>query len=239
MKGINKKSLRISGHADCGAAGWGTAYKPEGRGFDSPLCHCNFSFTQYFWLHYGPGVDSASNRNECQEYLLGGKVGRCVRLTTLPPSCAYYLEIGEPQTPGIVWGSNRPLQGLFDLHLAYLWVSVCKLCDPFKGTKFEIWQGSVLLSQVFSIEAHAMVLGGLRYSHFLLNRFQLAVYHVGCWQHSKFGYISRGSGLIWEKRRSPKACQTMKWCLWWEPLTDHEISLMFNPLNAELNPICY
>ena len=41
-----------------------------------------------FRSHYGPGVDSASNRNEYQEYFLGGKSGRCVRLTTLPPSWA-------------------------------------------------------------------------------------------------------------------------------------------------------
>ena len=38
-----------------------------------------------FWLHYASGVDSESNRNEYQEYLLGGKGGRCVGLTTLPP----------------------------------------------------------------------------------------------------------------------------------------------------------
>jgi hypothetical protein len=33
---------------------------------------------------------------------LGGKGGRCVRLTTLPPSCADCLEIWEPQPPGIL-----------------------------------------------------------------------------------------------------------------------------------------
>ena len=49
---------------------------------------------------YGPGVDSASNRNEYHEYFLGGKVGRCVGLTTLPPSCAYRFEIWEPQHSG-------------------------------------------------------------------------------------------------------------------------------------------
>jgi len=27
--------------------------------------------TYSFWPHYGPGVDSASNRNEDQEYFLG------------------------------------------------------------------------------------------------------------------------------------------------------------------------
>jgi len=35
-----------------------------------------------FRSHCGPGVDSASNRNEYQELFPGGKVGRRVRLTT-------------------------------------------------------------------------------------------------------------------------------------------------------------
>jgi hypothetical protein len=38
-------------------------------------------------------IDSASNRNEYQEYFLRGKRGRSVGLTTLPPSCADCLEI--------------------------------------------------------------------------------------------------------------------------------------------------
>ena len=33
-----------------------------------------------------PGVDSVSNRNQYQDYFVWGKRGRCVRLTTLPPS---------------------------------------------------------------------------------------------------------------------------------------------------------
>ena len=47
-------------------------YKPAGRGFDSRWCHWNFSVTSYR-SHYGPGVDSASNRNEYQVYFLGVK----------------------------------------------------------------------------------------------------------------------------------------------------------------------
>jgi len=47
-------------------------YKPEGRGFDSRWCHWNFSLTS-FRPHYGPGVESASNRNEYQECFLGVK----------------------------------------------------------------------------------------------------------------------------------------------------------------------
>jgi len=40
------------------------------------------------------------NRNEYQEYFLGGKSGRCVGLTTLPPSRVVGLEIWEPQLLG-------------------------------------------------------------------------------------------------------------------------------------------
>jgi hypothetical protein len=48
-------------------------YKPEGHGFDSRWCHWNFSLTQSFRPHNSAGVDSASNRNEYQEYFLGVK----------------------------------------------------------------------------------------------------------------------------------------------------------------------
>jgi hypothetical protein len=83
-------------------------YNLGGRGFNSRWCHCSFSLTKSFRSHYGPGVDSASNRNEYQEYFLGGKSGRFVGLTTLPPSCADFLKIWEHQTSGTV----RACQGL-------------------------------------------------------------------------------------------------------------------------------
>ena len=41
-----------------------------------------------------PGVDSAS-KNEYQD-IPGGKDGRCLRVKTIPPSCAECLEILEP-----------------------------------------------------------------------------------------------------------------------------------------------
>ena len=49
-----------------------------------------------------PGVDSASNRNEYQEYFLESKGGRCFGLTTLQPLCADCLQIWnlpEPSEP--------------------------------------------------------------------------------------------------------------------------------------------
>jgi hypothetical protein len=37
---------------------------------------------------------------------MGGKGGRCVGLTTLPPSCADCLKIWKPQTPGTLKACN-------------------------------------------------------------------------------------------------------------------------------------
>ena len=48
-------------------------YKPAGGGFDSRWCRWNFSLTLSFRSHFGPGVDSASNRKEYQVYFLGVK----------------------------------------------------------------------------------------------------------------------------------------------------------------------
>ena len=64
----------------------------------------------------GPGVDSASNRNEYQEYFLEGKGGRFVGLTTLPHSCADCLEIWEPQPPG----ASGPVQACNGIALPFL-----------------------------------------------------------------------------------------------------------------------
>ena len=56
--------------------------------------------------HYGPRVESASDKNEYQEYFLGDN---SVGLTNLPPSCADCLEIWDPQ------GLSRPVMGLLYL----------------------------------------------------------------------------------------------------------------------------
>jgi hypothetical protein len=51
-----------------------------------------------------PGVESAS-KNEYQD-IPGGKGGRCVEATTLPPSCAECLEIWDPSRP------RSPVKGI-------------------------------------------------------------------------------------------------------------------------------
>ena len=59
-----------------------------------------FDFRCYQRPHYGPVVDTASNKNEYQEYFLEDKGGLRLGLTTLPSKCADCLEIWEPQPPG-------------------------------------------------------------------------------------------------------------------------------------------
>jgi hypothetical protein len=53
-----------------------------------------YTTSRYSAVPMCPGVESAS-RNEYQD-IPGGKDGRCVRVTTLPPSCAECLEVLEP-----------------------------------------------------------------------------------------------------------------------------------------------
>jgi len=48
-----------------------------------------------FFIDYGCGVDSYSNKNEYQGYLLGVKGCGCLGLTTLPPSSADCLKFWE------------------------------------------------------------------------------------------------------------------------------------------------
>jgi len=45
----------------------------EGSEFDSRWYDYNFSLTLSYRQHYGPGIDSAPNRHEYQEYFLGVK----------------------------------------------------------------------------------------------------------------------------------------------------------------------
>jgi hypothetical protein len=98
-------------------------YKSEGR-FSIPAGVIGFFIDiKSFRSHYGPGVDSSSNRNEYQEYFLGVKSGRCVRLTTYHHPVPLSRNLGTLTSwnpPGL----SRPVMGLLYLYLYICWINV-------------------------------------------------------------------------------------------------------------------
>jgi len=73
-----------------------------------------------------PWLDSTSDRNEKQEYFLGGKGGRCVGLTTLPSSCADCLEILGAL---FSWSPYGPIQACDWIDFANIMLLVRALCS--------------------------------------------------------------------------------------------------------------
>jgi hypothetical protein len=67
------------------------------------IFHWHNSSGRTMVLGYAQPLTEMSTRN-----IYWGKGGRCVGLTTLPPSCADCLKIWEPQPPGTL----RACQGL-------------------------------------------------------------------------------------------------------------------------------
>ena len=86
--------------AHCGAVGWGTALQTGRLWVWFPMVSLEFFIHIILPAALRPWGRLTSNRNEYQEYFLGGKGGRWVGLTTLPPSRADCIEIWQPQPPG-------------------------------------------------------------------------------------------------------------------------------------------
>jgi hypothetical protein len=70
----------------------------------------------YVRPHYGPGVESSSNRNECQGYFLEGKCGRCLRLTTYHHPVLLSRNLGT-LTSWNPLGMSKPVMGLLYRYL--------------------------------------------------------------------------------------------------------------------------
>jgi len=79
-----------------------------------------------FRSHHGPGVDSASNRNDYQ-VISGCKGGRCVRLTTYHHPVQLSRNMGALTSLNPL-GNSRPVMGLILPYFMY--IHKCKYLDP-------------------------------------------------------------------------------------------------------------
>jgi len=89
-----------------------------------------------FRSHYGPRVDSASNINEYQVYFLGGKSGRCVRLTTYHHPVPLSRNLGT-LTSWNPLGLSWPVMGLLYLSCIVVdfinYTTVCSISRALAG----------------------------------------------------------------------------------------------------------
>jgi hypothetical protein len=106
-----------------------------------------------------PGVDLASDRNEYQEYFLGGKGSWCIGLTTFPPSCADCLEIWERQHPGTLWACNGIALPVYSLRYHKKFFMTTPSVEMTEGVYtyivklpdiFYFW-GQIFISCIFSV----------------------------------------------------------------------------------------
>jgi hypothetical protein len=110
-----------------GAVGWGTALQAGRSRVRFPIVSLEFFIDNRSRPNYGPRVDSASNRNEYQEYLFGERrpMRRADNLTTFMCRLSWNLGASNSWNPQ---GLSRPIMWMLHLILVgvvyRIWLNV-------------------------------------------------------------------------------------------------------------------